>query len=116
LQAIDELEAGSSPVDRQGRPRQSVRKNLPPQVREAQVLDLLADHPEDYRRTDLAQALGITKARAGQIVHGLIADELVEERGRGRLAITKKAEQMRRHPEQPEVDIEVELEEVDLLE
>jgi MarR family len=97
LQALDQLEVESGSDRRQGGSRQTIRKNLPPRVRDAQVLDLLADHPEEYRRTELAQALGITKARAGQIVHGLIADQLVEERGAGRLAITEKAEEMRRY-------------------
>jgi hypothetical protein len=79
------------------------RKYLPPEVRRAQVLDLVADRPEGYRRRDLADVLGLTKARAGQIVHGLIEDQLLEEHGGGRLVITEEAEQMRRHPEQPEV-------------
>src|SRR5215218_3506434 len=100
LQAVDELNAAQSTPG--GRP---VRKYLPPPVRWAQVLDLVAAGPEKYRRTDIAVALDLTKTRAGQIVQSLLADGLIEERGGGRLAITQKAERMLegRHPEESPV-------------
>ena len=103
VQAVAELQASQSrPRDERGS-----RRYFPPEVREAQVLDLLASRPEAYRRVDVAEELGLTKARAGQIVNGLIAGDLVEERGRGTLGLTSKAQRISegQHPEQPPMKI-----------
>jgi Mn-dependent DtxR family transcriptional regulator len=53
-------------------------------VRREQIRQVLEEAPE-IRRAEIGRRLGISRARAGQLVNMLIQDDIVAEDGRGRL-------------------------------
>lgn len=101
LRALERMQAGEIPV----RPHR-IRRYLSTEERKLQILTLLERRP-GLRRKDVAEELGLTRARAGQLVNMMVADGLVDDRGPEGLLITDTGRRLldERHPERPVIDI-----------
>jgi hypothetical protein len=78
---VTEVDQGRSPGPREDEPaaasrRAGRRRNLPTKARKDQILSLLRERP-GLRRSDVAESLGLTRARAGQLVNLMIEDGLL---------------------------------------
>ncbi len=101
LNALDRMQRGEVTVHP---PRTA--GYLPTEERKLQILALLERRPE-LRRKEVAEALELTRARAGQLVNLMVDDGLVDDRRAGGLVITDAGRRLLddRHPEQPVVEI-----------
>lgn len=82
------------------------RKRYSPELRVLQVLRTLERRP-GLRRTAIADAIGLTRGRAGQIVELAISRGDVADEGTDGLVLTEQGKRRAQgaHPEQPELII-----------